>query len=345
MAPHSLAAWESVLRDLTALLEDGLVTLDAEDRVVIVSANARNLLGGSLREGEALAASHVDYRVLRLVAAARESRQVQQRELELDGHVALVRALSSSLEEERGLVLLLIRDLTQLRHLQRVRRDFVSNVSHELKTPVTAIQLMTETLERSSFADRAEARDFIRRIGLEAAHMGHIVEELLQLSSIETSQWPMQRERVDVATLLHALDRLRPLADDKQIHIEVSIDPGTPHILGDASALAQVIRNRVHNAIKFTPAGGRIDVEGEPAGDRLVRLRCRDTGPGIAPPDQQRVFERFWKADSARQPDGEGSGLGLAIVRHIVEAHGGTVSLASEPRRGAEFTVDLPAAL
>jgi signal transduction histidine kinase len=175
--------------------------------------------------------------------------------------------------------------------------------------------------------------------------MGHIVEELLQLSSIETSQWPMQRERVDVAALLHALDRLRPLADDKQIHIEVSIDPGTPHILGDASALAQVIRNLVHNAIKFTPAGGRIDVEGEPAGDRLVRLRCRDTGPGIAPPDQQRVFERFWKADSARQPDGEGSGLGLAIVRHIVEAHGGTVSLASEPRRGAEFTVDLPAAL
>jgi two-component system sensor histidine kinase BaeS len=104
------------------------------------------------------------------------------------------------------------------------------------------------------------------------------------------------------------------------------------------------MRNLVHNAIKFTPAGGRIDVEASPGEPGRVVLECRDTGVGIAPDDLPRIFERFWKADSSRQRDGEGSGLGLAIVRHVVEAHGGSVSVVSEPRRGSTFTVDLPAA-
>jgi two-component system sensor histidine kinase BaeS len=108
--------------------------------------------------------------------------------------------------------------------------------------------------------------------------------------------------------------------------------------------LGQVVRNLVHNAIKFTPRGGRIDVTATPGAAGRVLLRCADTGIGIAPSDVPRIFERFWKADSSRQRDGEGSGLGLAIVRHVVEAHGGTVAVVSEPRRGTAFTVDLPAA-
>jgi signal transduction histidine kinase len=126
--------------------------------------------------------------------------------------------------------------------------------------------------------------------------------------------------------------------------MHVAIDPGTPDIYGDAPRLGQVLRNLAHNAIKFTPAGGSIEVSASPGAAGRVLLRCRDSGVGIAPADLPRIFERFWKADSSRQRDGEGSGLGLAIVKHVVEAHEGKVGVVSEPRHGTEFTVDLPAA-
>ena len=126
--------------------------------------------------------------------------------------------------------------------------------------------------------------------------------------------------------------------------LEVRVDPGTPDLVGDSSHLGQVLRNLAHNAIKFTPAGGRIELSASPGAPGHVLLRCHDTGVGITPADLPRIFERFWKADSSRQRDGEGSGLGLAIVRHVVEAHGGTVSVTSEPRRSTEFVVTLPAA-
>jgi signal transduction histidine kinase len=142
-----------------------------------------------------------------------------------------------------------------------------------------------------------------------------------------------------------SLDRLRPLAESKGVSLEVSVEPGTPDLIGDASHLGQVLRNLAHNAIKFTPAGGVITISVAPGSAGHIVFRCRDTGVGITPADLPRIYERFWKADSSRQRDGEGSGLGLAIVRHVVEAHGGTVTVTSEPRHGTEFQVVLPAAL
>jgi two-component system, OmpR family, phosphate regulon sensor histidine kinase PhoR len=236
-----------------------------------------------------------------------------------------------------------VRDETRVRHLERVRADFISNVSHELRTPVTAVRLMAETLQAGALDDRDAAADFVRRIALEATHMAQMLEELLELSTIESGLRPIVFERVPLTALMSMVDRLRPLAEAKELTIEVRIAPGTPDVRGDATRLGQVLRNLLHNAIKFTPAGGRIQIDAEPGDAGTVVLRCSDEGVGIAPGDIDRIFERFWKADNARQRDGEGSGLGLAIVRHVVEAHGGSVSVQSEPRHGATFTVVLPA--
>lgn len=331
-----------VLRDAAAVIEQGLVALDAEGRVLLASTAARDLLGdGALNEGAPFSTSHVDFRVLRLVDAARETRRLEERNLNIRDRELRVRALP--IADSGVSMLVAISDETQLRHLERVRADFVSNVSHELRTPVTAVRLMAETLETGGLDDAAAAADFVHRIGLEATHMEQIVEELLELSTIESGLRPLTQERVHVGELLSTVDRLRPLAEDKDVAIDIDVAPGTPDILGDASRLGQVVRNLVHNAIKFTPAGGRIDVRANPGEHSTVVIVCRDTGVGIAPNDLQRVFERFWKADSSRQRDGEGSGLGLAIVRHVVEAHGGTVWVESEPRKGTEFTAVLPA--
>ena len=240
--------------------------------------------------------------------------------------------------------LLLVRDETRVHHLERVRRDFVSNVSHELRTPITAVQLIAETLANGGLEDPTAAADFVRRIGQEASHMAQMVEELLELSTIESGLRPMVSERVPIADLMGSLDRLRPLAESKGVSLDIVVAGGTPDLIGDASHLGQVLRNLAHNAIKFTPSGGRITITAAPASSGHVVLSCRDTGVGITPADLPRIYERFWKADSSRQRDGEGSGLGLAIVRHVVEAHGGTVTVTSEPRHGTEFQVVLPAA-
>ncbi len=331
----------AVLRAVGLLLDPGVIGLDVNGRVVLANESARRLLGLDLAEGSAFVAGEVDYRLIRLIDAARQSGHVEERAITLHDRDFNARAIA--LDGDLATILV-VRDETRVHHLERVRRDFVSNVSHELRTPITAVQLIAETLANGGLEDPGAAADFVRRIGQEASHMAQMVEELLELSTIESGLRPMVSERVPIVTLMSSLDRLRPLAESKGVSLDVRVDAGTPDLVGDSSHLGQVLRNLAHNAIKFTPAGGRIEISASPGGPGHVVLRCRDTGVGITPADLPRIYERFWKADSSRQRDGEGSGLGLAIVRHVVEAHGGTVSVTSEPRKGTEFLVTLPAA-
>jgi len=176
--------------------------------------------------------------------------------------------------------------------------------------------------------------------------MTQMVAELLELSAIESGARPMQFAPVSAVELLGAVDRLRPLAEGRRLQLQLGVDPAAPAILGDAPRLGQVLRNLVHNAIKFTPHGGSVEVSIGAARDSAgaVEIRVTDTGCGLTSEEAGRVFERFYKVDRSRQRDGEGTGLGLAIVRHVVEAHHGRIRVDSVPGRGSTFTVTLPAA-
>jgi len=332
-----------LLHFVADVFDGGLLAIGPDDQLLAASGDEIRALGiEPAATGGSVRTASVDYRVMLLVDAARRTGGVETRELTAAGDLDLVlRARRSGADPT---VFISVRDQTRVRHLERVRRDFVSNVSHELRTPVAAIRLMAETLESGALDDREAAEDFVRRIRLEATQMTQMLEELLELSSIESGLRPLRHDRVGVASLLTAAERLRPLAEAKEVRITFNVGPGVPDLWGDGPRLGQAVRNLVHNGIKFTNAGGHVAITATPEGTALVRISVSDDGVGIAPADLPRIFERFWKADSSRQRDGEGTGLGLAIVRHVVEGHGGSVSVESEPRRGTTFTLLLPAA-
>ncbi len=339
-----------LLERLVESLRDGVLVVDAEHRIRHANPPACQLLHlPEHPEGLRLEECVGDYRVSLLVDGCLSSGTAVERELSdpLDVRHVLAHAVPV-VDPDTGSareVAVILRDETRVRRLETVRRDFVANVSHELRTPVAAIQLLVETLLGGALDDPGVAHEFVSKIGLEVAHMGQMVAELIELSTIESGRLPMRMEPTPVTELVAAAERLRPLADERRLQLRYEVDPSTPHVHGDGPRLGQVVRNLVHNAIKFTPEGGSITVSARRAvqGEAdMVEIQVTDTGCGIAPDDLRRVFERFYKADRARRREGEGSGLGLAIARHTVEAHGGRIAVRSTPGRGATFVVLLP---
>jgi two-component system, OmpR family, phosphate regulon sensor histidine kinase PhoR len=331
-----MSAPGDLLASLCEHLDDGIVLVSPQHRVLWANAAARAILGADLN----------DYRVTMLATAALAGESVTE-EIEdpLGERMIVARALPATYDGTVHAAVVL-RDETRLRHLETVRRDFVANVSHELRTPVTAIHLLVETLQNGALGEPAEAAEFVERIGSEVTHLRQMVDELLELSLMEAGERPLRITAIDAAELVEVADRLRPLAEERGVSLRYRVEALTPMIRGDMSRLELVVRNLVHNAIKFTPRGGSVTVSALPAPDaqRHVLLQVRDTGMGIAPDALARVFERFYKADRSRLRDGTGAGLGLAIARHTVEAHGGRIEVDSEVGRGTLFTVTLPAA-
>jgi two-component system phosphate regulon sensor histidine kinase PhoR len=231
-------------------------------------------------------------------------------------------------------------DLTEVRRLEGMRRDFISNVSHELRTPLAGIRAASETLQEGAIEDRAAAVEFLGHIQRETDRMTQLVEELLELSRIESGAAPLHFAQIDAGKLVsEAVSRFRQQAERAGLTLE-AIAPSQPvPVIGDEERLGRALGNLIANALKFTPAGGRIAVAA--AGDGAdVAIRVSDTGIGIEPEQQARVFERFYKADRGRGDTG--TGLGLAIVKHTVLAHEGSVSVESQPGRGSTFTMRLP---
>jgi two-component system phosphate regulon sensor histidine kinase PhoR len=241
--------------------------------------------------------------------------------------------------------IVVLHDVTELRRLERVRQDFVANVSHEFKTPLTAIQGFSETLLAGAIDDPTNNRRFLEIIRDHAIRLARLTDDLLKLARIEAGKLEVQFFPMGVIDLVERCAETALLkASRKQILLEIDVPPGLPLVRGDAALLRDVLQNLLDNAIQYTPSGGGIHVSAA-AGEREVVLTVADTGIGIPLADQERIFERFYRVDAARSREAGGTGLGLSIAKHIVEVHGGRLLVESEVGVGSRFSFSIPLAM
>jgi two-component system sensor histidine kinase SenX3 len=239
-----------------------------------------------------------------------------------------------------GAVLIVVTDVTDARRIETVRRDFVANASHELKTPAASIQAAAETLRAVADDDPEAVARFAAQLEREARRLSRIVADLLDLSRLESGSELTEHVRID-AIVREEAERFDDAGHEAGVRVSVRA-PQPATVAGAARDLSLLVRNLIDNAVRYTPTGGAVEIEVD-AHDEEVTLSVRDTGVGIPARDLPRVFERFYRVDRARSRETGGTGLGLSIVRHVAENHGGSVEVTSELGTGSTFTVRLPA--
>jgi two-component system phosphate regulon sensor histidine kinase PhoR len=333
---------------LSALIE-GVIALDDQGRILFFNPAAERLFG--------IASSEVKGRTflegLRqsplndvLSQALQQKHPITQ---EINIHTPVdrtlsVHALPVNYGEDHTGVLAALHDITELRKLENVRREFVANVSHELKTPLTSIKGYVETLLAGAIDDPKHNRAFLETIHEHSNHLGQLIDDVLNLSTIEAQRVTYRFEPVAVNEVAERIVKaLEPMAKMKKVSISAEWPQALPRVRADREKLAQIMMNLLDNAIKFNKAGGKVRISAEPKGKEL-QIRIEDTGRGISPEDLPRVFERFYRGNKDRSHEIPGTGLGLAIVKHLTEAHQGTVTAQSVPGQGSTFQVTLPLA-
>lgn len=332
---NDMSAESSKLTAMLNTMEDGVVVIEADGRITLMNSAAEWLLGVSARDavGARLAEALRDHEIQQVATLSLTSGQLRQAEVELLHHRRFLNAIATPLGGDSNSILLTLHDLTANRQVENTLREFVTNVSHELRSPLASVKIMVETLEDGALESRPTARDFLQRINRELDRMNAIVEDLLELSRLESGQQLPSLMPLDLSALVNEV--VREYRDRTADGVSLRVDaPGEPAFaLGDGGKLRQAMVNLLDNALKNTPAGS-VTVSIENHEDKHS-VHVRDTGSGIAREHLPHVFERFYKVDRARR-DG-GSGLGLAIVRQIVQAHGGEVSVESEEGAGSTF--------
>ena len=321
-------------------MADGVVVLEPNGRVALMNQAAQWLLDIRTTEpvGIRLVERVRDSELIEVIAGALESGQLRHNELELLHRGSFINVIATPLSGDGSEgVLLMLHDLSNLRQIETTRREFVSNVSHELRSPLASIKALTESLQDGAFDEPEIAADFMERIQKDVARMGSLVDDLLALSRLESGQTPLNLGPLNLRALTDDLLDSYSMQSNG-VRIEQTMPVDLPLVTGDEGMVRQVLVNLLENALKFTSEGGRIGVEAV-AGEEFVEVRVKDTGAGIPPEHLPHVFERFYKVDRARR-DG-GTGLGLAIVKHIVQVHGGDVSVESEEGAGSTFAFTL----
>lgn len=333
---------ESVLGSMI----EGVLAVDDEENIILLNREAKRMLavdqvdvlGRGLRE----VVRHPE-----LIQAVTKARQEQQpvfsefATARTPRRVLSIRVTPLPNEQADGLTIVL-EDITELRQLESMRRDFVANVSHELKTPLTAIKAYAETLRLGAISDPVHCMQFIEQIESQSDRLHQLILDLLHLSRVESGKASFEICEIDLAEICrNCLQVLREQAQRSEIMLELVPTPGPIRLQADAEAIRMIVDNLLVNAIRYTPAGGQVQIR-----CRVTRgwaiLEVSDTGIGIAPEHQERIFERFYRVDKARSRDVGGTGLGLSIVKHLAHSFGGTVEVESKIGAGSNFRVRLP---
>jgi two-component system, OmpR family, phosphate regulon sensor histidine kinase PhoR len=346
-----------LLAMLTSMVE-GVMVLDSKGRILQVNPAWERMFGVTRSEARGRQSSEVfaHPNLNALISAVLASRAGQEAEILLtNGRCLNVEAsVAGGEQDNEACAVLVFHDITELRRLEHIRKDFVANVSHELRTPLTSIKGYVEALLDGGKDDPQTSVRFLDIILKQSDRLNLILEDLLQLSKIESGQVQFKQEPLHIGSVVdRTIAMIKPLADKKQHQLRAAIDADLPLINGDQERLVQVLANLLDNAIKYTPEGGqitvaarRIPVHGHRTGEgprEGVELTVTDTGIGIPEKDRPRVFERFYRVDKARSRELGGTGLGLAIVKHIVEGHGGQIRVEGNVPTGSRFVVRLPA--
>jgi two-component system phosphate regulon sensor histidine kinase PhoR len=327
------------------LLPVGLLRVTVDRQIVTANERAASLLGATRPlVGRSLMEAFLDVRLEAALDALPPggTTSLEHRTGGGDPRSLLVRAQRA----DSGGLEIVLEDVTELRRLQQIRTEFIDNLGHELRTPLSTVTLLAETLARE--AETADVpprmRERIARIEVETGHLAQMVNEMLDLARIEGGSQLRLDDDVDLAVLAAtSTERLRLFAERSGVTLLTDAEPDLPRVRGDEARLGQVLVNLVHNAVKFSPDGGEVRVAVRRDGDGIA-ISVIDHGIGIKRADRDRIFERFYKADRARVRGG-GTGLGLAIARHVVEGHGGRIAVLSEEGLGSTFTVTLPLAV
>jgi two-component system phosphate regulon sensor histidine kinase PhoR len=346
-----------LLAMLTSMVE-GVMVLDYRGRVLQVNPALERMFGMTRAEARGRLFSEVFGHpgLNSLVSTVLATRAGQEDEIILapSGRCLHIEAsVAGGEQDNEACAVLVFHDITELRRLEKIRKDFVANVSHELRTPLTSIKGYVEALLDGGKDDPDTSERFLDIILKQSDRLNLILEDLLQLSKIESGQVQFKREPLHIGTVVErTIAMIKPLADKKQHQLIAQVSSDLPLVTGDQERLVQVLANLVDNAIKYTPEGGQITVaarripaakSGTAAAQDGIELSVADTGIGIPEQDRPRVFERFYRVDKARSRELGGTGLGLAIVKHIVEGHGGQVWVERNLPTGSRFVVRLPA--
>jgi len=338
-----LAALPPMTRVLMDQLPIPVMLLDDDERVLFVNRSMRDVLGPGLDRKRASS-------VLRnpvVLGAIAEARGGFSSNVPFSLPVPIERyyqAYAARISVSPSVTALLLHDLTVVKRSEQLRADFIANASHELRTPLAAVSGFIETLRGHAKDDEVARGQFLDIMGVEAARMRRLIDDLLSLSRIEMNEHVKPEGRIGLESVVRqAVAALKPLAAQDDMTVTVKAEAGVPQVIGDHDELVQLFQNLVHNAIKYGREHGRVDITvGEADGQAFVAVR--DDGEGIAANAIPRLTERFYRVDVKRSREKGGTGLGLAIVKHIISRHQGRLAIESKLGEGSTFTVSLPAA-
>jgi len=334
------ATLEAVLQKMT----DGVLIVGAQGEVQLLNPAAGKMF--SIEQSTAIGKPLIEvvhhHQPVEMFQKCQATGEAQRIDFDLGNKLYLQGIATSLSPVVPGSILLLFQDLTHQRRIETMRRDFISNVSHELRTPLAALKALTETLQSGALDEPTTARRFLEQMETEVDSLSLMVNELLELSRIESGRVPLNfaiTRPIDIVT--PACERLGLQVERTGLTLTVECPEDLPPVRADSTRVQQVLVNLLHNAIKFTPQGGQVSVRAAQH-ERYIQFSVLDTGIGIAGEDLPRIFERFYKVDRSRATSG--TGLGLAIARHLVEAHGGRIWAESEVGKGSTFYFTIPLA-